>query len=541
MEGFVEDAKKLNKEGDRDFVKVLAEVGRHPSRSYYVYKCIILHNLFGVDIMAEAVEFCKLRLFLKLVSTVDREHELEPLPDIDFNIRTGNTLVGYATEAQFDASGDLASDQQHKTSIKNDLADLDDLFDRFREQQTMQGGKVTTDDKKVLREKLDELNLELDKYLARDYGIDPDNKEAFDTWRASHQPFHWFAQFYGVMREGGFDAVIGNPPYVETSSVTTYKRLGFEIESTGNLFSICTERFTHLMGLARLGVIVPISSISTPRMTPMIEFLKEKLDNLWISNFSVRPGKLFTGVDMNLSILISRRSRTKTNSHCLYSTRYNRWNESAREALFPTLSYTQSQHYAPTHAIFKIGTALEVSILNKIYSQKPFSFYLSSKNFNTKIYYHSGGRYFRKCIQQKLSNEYKELLVRPGQEKNVICLISSSLYYWYWLIESDCYHVTKTDIVEFPSHARVFSDHQLIELGHNLLTDLERNAVVRIRHRKSGEVVNEVNYYVGKSKRLIDQIDLNIAEHYNLTDEETDFIINYDIKYRMGSVSNDDE
>jgi len=74
----------------------------------------------------------------------------------------------------------------------------------------------------------------------------------------------------------------------------------------------------------------------------------------------------------------------------------------------------------------------------------------------------------------------------------------------------------------------------LIELGCNLLADLEKNAVVRTRHRKSGEVVKEVNYYVGKSKWLIDQIDLNITKHYGFNDEETDFIINYYIKYRMG-------
>jgi hypothetical protein len=98
MEGFVEDAKKLGKPVDADFAKVLDEVGRHHSRRYFIYKNIILHNLFGVDIMAEAVEICKLRLFLKLVSQVDGGRELEPLPDIDFNIRAGNTLVGYATE-----------------------------------------------------------------------------------------------------------------------------------------------------------------------------------------------------------------------------------------------------------------------------------------------------------------------------------------------------------------------------------------------------------------------------------------------------------
>lgn len=108
-------------------------------------------------------------------------------------------------------------------------ADLADLFDRFREQQTVHGGKVTADDKRSLRDKLSALSLELDRYLARDYGIDPDKAKAFATWRESHQPFHWFAEFYGVMREGGFDVVIGNPPYLEVREVE-YGSMPFCVE-----------------------------------------------------------------------------------------------------------------------------------------------------------------------------------------------------------------------------------------------------------------------------------------------------------------------
>ena len=67
-----------------------------PTGAYFVLKSIIVGNLYGVDIMEEAVEICKLRLFLKLAAQADRVEKLEPLPDIDFNIRAGNTLVGFA-------------------------------------------------------------------------------------------------------------------------------------------------------------------------------------------------------------------------------------------------------------------------------------------------------------------------------------------------------------------------------------------------------------------------------------------------------------
>jgi hypothetical protein len=101
MQAFVDD---LDRSGERphpkkfaDFRRVLTEIERHPNRHYFILKSIIVNNLYGVDIMEEAVEICKLRLFLTLVSQVDRVKELEPLPDIDFNIRPGNTLVGFVS------------------------------------------------------------------------------------------------------------------------------------------------------------------------------------------------------------------------------------------------------------------------------------------------------------------------------------------------------------------------------------------------------------------------------------------------------------
>ena len=57
---------------------------------------------------------------------------------------------------------------------------------------------------------------------------------------------------------------------------------------------------------------------------------------------------------------------------------------------------------------------------------------------------------------------------------------------------------------------------------------------MRVRRRADGSERREVNYFVGKSKKLIDEIDHALAQHCGFTDEELDFIINYDIKYRMG-------
>ncbi|PWG82595.1 Eco57I restriction-modification methylase domain-containing protein [Pararcticibacter amylolyticus] len=66
----------------------------HPSINYYIKKQIITNNLYGVDIMEEATEIAKLRLFLALVSSANNVDDLEPLPNIDFNIMNGNSLIG---------------------------------------------------------------------------------------------------------------------------------------------------------------------------------------------------------------------------------------------------------------------------------------------------------------------------------------------------------------------------------------------------------------------------------------------------------------
>ena len=79
-----------------------------------------------------------------------------------------------------------------------------------------------------MRDRREQLAAKLDHYLAREYGKDPDKPGESAEWRASHQPFHWFAEFAGIMAEGGFDVVIGNPPDVATNKIISYKVQGFE-------------------------------------------------------------------------------------------------------------------------------------------------------------------------------------------------------------------------------------------------------------------------------------------------------------------------
>lgn len=557
MEGFVEDAKKLGKAGEADFIKVLDEVGHHHSRRYYIYKNIILHNLFGVDIMAEAVEICKLRLFLKLVSQVDAGRELEPLPDIDFNIRAGNTLVGYATEAQFDAGNTLASDQTHRTEIKASTADLADSFEFFRSQQTKHGEKmVTAGDKRKLREKLNGLSLELDRYLAQDYGINPKKKDEFAAWRASHQPFHWFAEFYGVMREGGFDVVIGNPPYVATRKLG-YKLIGtFSCEGCGDIFATCTERsYEVVKDGGRVGLIIPLSATSTESMSPLKGYIARKSKCAWLSYYSAsdQPASLFTGVRHRLMILLAEKG--KHGLSALFVTRFIKWFSLEREALFDAFVI-----YAPTlnsgiDPFSKISSIAEVSLLARLLNTASLANSIVRTGF--PIYYHNAPVHWGKVFDfvphfrvgnsaPQQSSHVKTLNFRDKNSATfAISLLNSSLFYWFNWQYSNCRDLSQKDILRAPSNADKIPEKISIELAQTskkLMRDFS------LRKKLYSRVANNVrtefdSFYPAKSKALLDEIDQILGRHFGMSSSEIDLVVNYDLKYRMGGAgdSEDDE
>src|SRR5713226_2859816 len=105
--------------------------------------------------------------------------------------------------------------------------------------------------KRQIREQLKELNAELNSYLAGEYGIDQNNipnkedyAKKYEQWQLSHKPFHWFIEFYGIMKSGGFDVNIGNPPYVEYGAnlKAQYRLLGYNTLDCGNLHAYVAER-----------------------------------------------------------------------------------------------------------------------------------------------------------------------------------------------------------------------------------------------------------------------------------------------------------
>jgi hypothetical protein len=369
MQRFVDE----DQSGERyaDFHEVLADVNRHPNRRYFVLKSIIVGNLYGVDIMEEAVETARLRLFLKLMAQIEGVDEVEPLPDIDFNLRAGNTLVGFATLDEVREALSSKLDFDNATAkIEEQAATVDVAFRRFRRMQVEDGADYEElgRAKKELRGRLRKLNAELNRYLSVEYGVDPKDTAAFESWRESHKPFHWLVEFYGILRGSGFDVIIGNPPYVEYKDVKgDYTVHGLSTESCGDLYAFIVERCYDLTSTAqRIGLIVPISIFGTDGFAPLQRLSIEKLDVAWVSCFANRPAQLFDGAQKRLTILIGKRGNAEV---VLYRTSYLRWKREERPALFAA----RMQYVLPAESfrvfpasLEKLGSVREVSAFSKL-------------------------------------------------------------------------------------------------------------------------------------------------------------------------------
>ncbi len=551
-----------------NFRDILTRVAHHPNRAYFIYKSIIVNNLYGVDIMEEAIEICKLRLFLKLVAQIDSADKIEPLPDIDFNIRAGNTLVGFATRAQveqaikFSQAGQMrmlsTEDVETMKKIDERAEIADRAFQQFRLQQTELGGEVTAADKENLRKRLKDLDDELNQYLAKQYGVavGAGSPRPYNQWLASHKPFHWFVEFYGILKRGGFDVIIGNPPYVEYSKVKKeYLINGYDTESCGNLYANVIERcYDILRENGLLGMIVQLPIVCTDRMKPLQKECLSLSNNIWFANFDDRPAKLFDGLEhIRATIFIASKGTPKKST--VLSTLYNRWYTETRPMLFGLLAFENVSDNLMEGAIPKMGTHQAKRVRQRISHFAPLSKNLLPSTRNI-VYFHNAPQYWIRAMTfipyfwneregEQISTQVKSLYLSTKPDASVVAaVLNSSLFYWWFILLSDCRHLNLREIQNFPLGLDSMLDgtkKRLTELTDKLMTDLKKNKYRKeAYYQATGKVIYD-EFYPKYSKPIIDQIDRVLAQHYGFTDEELDFIINYDIKYRMGKDGGEEE
>ena len=199
-------------------------------------------------------------------------------------------------------------------------------FTRYKDIQLSYGNDFNDfkDAKNELNKRLKELNEELSGLLHKQT-----SSLDYDKWHATHQPFHWFAEFYEIIHDkGGFDVIIGNPPYLELRQIN-YQPSNLITFETSAVHNMCIERSLQILDEnGSISMIVPLALVSTARMK-IVQNLLENNRDAWYSNYAWRPGKLFDTVNRALTIFVASPAKQKKT----FSNHYQKWNSETRDYL----------------------------------------------------------------------------------------------------------------------------------------------------------------------------------------------------------------
>ncbi|MDL5363794.1 DNA methyltransferase [Halalkalicoccus sp. NIPERK01] len=182
--------------------------------SLYAKRTIILNNLYGVDIDEGAIEICKLRLWLSMVADIEDEPgEVEPLPNIDFNIRQGNSLIGFTDVQEIATDKGDASLSNFGGGVGESVQEMyEEVITAVERHKKADTSHEATNARRLAETRINEYSNSLDEKIRQRFkeaGVD----NVSLTEIREYSPFHWVLEFASVYADGGFDVIVGNPPW----------------------------------------------------------------------------------------------------------------------------------------------------------------------------------------------------------------------------------------------------------------------------------------------------------------------------------------
>ncbi len=468
----------------------LAQVEQHPTPQHFIHSMIITHNLYGIDIMQAAVDICQLRFSLILLAHNGNNQAKDHTPTVLLNVRHGNTLVG---DIHPQSSSYAPNPVQQDT------------------------------------EQADTLN----------------------------KPFHWHVEFPVLAQRGGFDVIIGNPPYLEYNRVRQNSiAQNFEKKSCGNLYAAVIERSLALCRREQfyLGLIVPISICGSKRFAFLRQTLSQAASSLWLANFEIFPSRLFENAFQRVSIVLMAGHPPTTSTAILHVTKILRWFTQERSHLLQCLTYTKVEHDmlvfpkfaspCQEHIIQKMlhkADGMKVATFLHAHTTRHFVYYQEATNYWIKAVCHIP--YYRKNGEiMKPSHGRFLFLEQERTAKIIMALMNSSLFYIWFITYADGFHLSHALVKTFPVSLALLTSQELYDLALLLEDDIQihahlgtHNTKYNIYTKQAGHQIDLEKYQMRYSKHILDKIDQVLSQYYSFTYEELDFIINYDIKYRISS------
>ena len=239
---------------------------------------LMQNGIFGVDIQPVACQIAKLRFFISLVveqDTIDdpnRNFGIRPLPNLETRFVAANTLLGLGTKKQAVLGSDIVKATE----------------DRLRRLRERYFNARTREIKIWLHDEDTTLRAELAREL-KSLGFGHDKARAIAAWDPYDQNAHadWFDPKWMFGISGGFDVVIGNPPYIRGEKIPGKARLRAKF---GDFYRGTADIFTYFFrtgveGLRENGLLCFITSNKFMRADygePLRVFLKREAPPLFL-------------------------------------------------------------------------------------------------------------------------------------------------------------------------------------------------------------------------------------------------------------------
>jgi adenine-specific DNA-methyltransferase len=504
---------------------------------FHEKQILIEHCLFGVDINPNSVKICQLRLWIELLKHAyyKNKTELETLPNIDINIQCGNSLI-----SRFSLEANL------KTALQKTTTNISKFKDAFHKYQHPNNKQEKYEMENLISEIKSNFRTEI--YKQRDMLNDVETTKDDSIY---NKAFEWRFEFPEALNDDGdfigFDIVIGNPPYgVSVSKEKEYFQKYYTSTQTikkiqkGSLdsFSLFIEQGLNLLKTnGILSFIVPMSITSSDAMTGLHNLLENTCQKICISSYSNRPKQIFDNAGLRTSIISFIKTKTK-NEQILTTRMIRRRNDDELSNMMSNIAFINSKSVKLKGRYPKISTQLELQILQKLFANgTPLLQFCEAQG--KPIYYRtSGGRYFNVITNYPTgSTQEKSIYLQQNIADFIGATLSSNLFYFYQQVYSDGLHIKQSEIEMFCIPNASNEVIKEIEIAYsNYLQDIENYAVRHLTSQYSN-ITEFKEYKIKKSKHLIDKIDALICPLYDFTPQEIDFIVNYEIKYRLDNES----
>lgn len=527
------------------------------NRSPYLLKKETIKNcIFAVDIDPSAVDIARLRLWLALViddnvvpdsgDLLDHANPI-PLPNLECNIICGNSLKdSFKGVALINTAA--TNEEEGQQNLGRD--EFEYYLDEISKTQTELFNCDNVTKKEEYKNKLFGLRKRLLYSQVKNEGAGTDSfyESLNEAEISASKPYTlWPIDFPVVFKDnGGFDIVIGNPPYgakFEGIDKALFKEQYYTAKTIKGVQKGSLDSYTLFIELAfkltkKNGVfsyIVPISFVSSDSLSGVHNMIYKNCSKLVVSTYAVRPQPVFEHAVVNTAIF--KANKTMTPIENVYTTKMHRkTKEFNLGKLLSNMEFVEAKRYALFGRIPKIGKQIELNILFKINKKPKFGTLLKREGAEL-VYRFAGGRYFKVITPYSNGSSAERIVFVDGILRDALgCVLSSSLSFWFYQIYSDNLNWKNYELESFPIPELCGEDIEyLSDLYQVYLKDIEDNANIRTTSESSSyKVLQFKEYKIGKSKAIIDKIDDYIGPLYGLSQEEIDFIKNYEIDIRLG-------